>query len=264
MATVSDLGRRIKAKYPGIYDDLPDDEVGRRIKTKYPESYGDFSDRPSPPPAPTAQNNPAFANMGNPDLRMLDLLPTAGGIAGGLGGAALGAMAGGVGAVPGEIAGSAAGGAAGEGLRQYLKGERVNPGKIVVQGGLQGAGQAAGLGVAKGLGMAASRMAGIAGKARGIEAIAEQPASKILDKFGNPAIPAVPGRPGIPGKGMGFPLRVGHIPISVPVPAKALDKLARTLEHPGFRRFMRQSPKGAANYLTSLFYADQPDATAQP
>jgi hypothetical protein len=31
-----ELGQRVKAKYPGIYDDLADDEVGRRLKAKYP------------------------------------------------------------------------------------------------------------------------------------------------------------------------------------------------------------------------------------
>jgi hypothetical protein len=44
MPTVSDLGRRIKRKYPGAYDDLSDEEVGRRIKAKYPGDYGDFVD----------------------------------------------------------------------------------------------------------------------------------------------------------------------------------------------------------------------------
>lgn len=36
MPTIEDLGRKIKAKYRGQYDDLSDYEVGRRIKAKYP------------------------------------------------------------------------------------------------------------------------------------------------------------------------------------------------------------------------------------
>jgi hypothetical protein len=42
---ISDLGRKVKAKYPGVYDDLPDAEVGRRVRAKYPE-YSDFENEP--------------------------------------------------------------------------------------------------------------------------------------------------------------------------------------------------------------------------
>lgn len=44
MATVEDLGKKVKAKYPGQYDDLPDIEVGQKVKAKFPDSYGDFTD----------------------------------------------------------------------------------------------------------------------------------------------------------------------------------------------------------------------------
>jgi hypothetical protein len=40
---VSDLGRKVKRKYPGTYDDLSDAEVGRRVKAKFPE-YADFDE----------------------------------------------------------------------------------------------------------------------------------------------------------------------------------------------------------------------------
>jgi hypothetical protein len=43
-ATITDLGQKVKAKYHGQYDDLPDDEVGRRVKTKFPGAYDDFAD----------------------------------------------------------------------------------------------------------------------------------------------------------------------------------------------------------------------------
>jgi hypothetical protein len=43
MPTIEDLGRKVKAKYPGIYDDLSDTELGERIKAKYP-GYDDFTD----------------------------------------------------------------------------------------------------------------------------------------------------------------------------------------------------------------------------
>ncbi len=60
MANVAELGQKVKGKYPGQYDDLPDDEVGRRLKAKFPGAYDDFSDdapKAQPqaqPPAPAA------------------------------------------------------------------------------------------------------------------------------------------------------------------------------------------------------------------
>lgn len=42
--TIIDLGRKVKAKYPGQYDDLSDDEVGRKVKSKFPGQYDDFTD----------------------------------------------------------------------------------------------------------------------------------------------------------------------------------------------------------------------------
>ncbi|MCE5309641.1 MAG: hypothetical protein LLG20_18560 [Acidobacteriales bacterium] len=47
--TIVDLGKKIKAKFPGQYDDLADDELGRRTKAKFPGSYDDFADTPKPP-----------------------------------------------------------------------------------------------------------------------------------------------------------------------------------------------------------------------
>lgn len=46
MPDVAELGRKVKAKYPGAYDDLPDVEVGRKVKAKYPGAYDDFTDVP--------------------------------------------------------------------------------------------------------------------------------------------------------------------------------------------------------------------------
>lgn len=44
MPTIIDLGQKVKAKYPGVYDDLSDLEVGEKVKAKYPGSYDDFTD----------------------------------------------------------------------------------------------------------------------------------------------------------------------------------------------------------------------------
>jgi len=50
---VGELGRRVKAKYPGAYDDLTDEDVGRRVKAKYPGAYDDFTDTPAAQLSPT-------------------------------------------------------------------------------------------------------------------------------------------------------------------------------------------------------------------
>jgi hypothetical protein len=47
--TIADLGKKVKAKYPGQYDDLPDADVGKRVKAKYPGAYDDFTDAPPQP-----------------------------------------------------------------------------------------------------------------------------------------------------------------------------------------------------------------------
>ena len=44
MKTVKDLGRLIKKKYPGSYDDLSDEDVGRLVKAQYPGDYNDFEE----------------------------------------------------------------------------------------------------------------------------------------------------------------------------------------------------------------------------
>lgn len=48
MATIIDLGRLVKAKYPGQYDDLSDYEVGQKVKGRYAGQYDDFVDAPEP------------------------------------------------------------------------------------------------------------------------------------------------------------------------------------------------------------------------
>jgi hypothetical protein len=53
MPTTSDLGRAIKTKYPGQYDDLDDGALGRAMQQKFQGQYDDFVDAPSPAKAPT-------------------------------------------------------------------------------------------------------------------------------------------------------------------------------------------------------------------
>lgn len=52
--TIIDLGQKVKAKYPGQYDDLTDEDVGRKVKAKYPKEYADFSEL-NYTPKPVAQ-----------------------------------------------------------------------------------------------------------------------------------------------------------------------------------------------------------------
>lgn len=61
MPTVAELGARVKAKYPGSYDDLADDDLGRRIKAKYPGSYDDFAEVEA-----ASQQPPARPFVGEP------------------------------------------------------------------------------------------------------------------------------------------------------------------------------------------------------
>ena len=44
------LGRRVKDKYPGVYDDIPDGVLGRKVKAKFPGAYDDFTDTGYTPP----------------------------------------------------------------------------------------------------------------------------------------------------------------------------------------------------------------------
>src|SRR5579863_1534606 len=59
--TVEDLGRMVKSKYPGQYDDLGDADLGRKVRTKYPGSYDDFVDTPT-----TAIPNPVRSGTAVP------------------------------------------------------------------------------------------------------------------------------------------------------------------------------------------------------
>jgi hypothetical protein len=47
MASVADLGKAVKAKHPGAYDDMDDADLGRSVKAKFPGDYDDFADEGS-------------------------------------------------------------------------------------------------------------------------------------------------------------------------------------------------------------------------
>lgn len=117
MADVSELGRMVKAKYPGAYDDMGDAALGAQVKAKFPGSYDDFADTTAAPVAlerrttrTTMMGARPRASMENFGEASAAALPYAGGMAGGF----LGAPAG----PPGMVLGAALGGSGGEALRQ--------------------------------------------------------------------------------------------------------------------------------------------------
>lgn len=151
MPTVSELGQRVKAKYPGAYNDLPDDELGRRIKAKFPGSYEDFSDSgfAAAAPAATSVADP-FASAAI-RRRALGVLPYAGGLTGGLAGGALGGLFFGAPGLPAAIEGAAYGGAIGEKMRRTLSGEPQSATATLGAAGEQAALEAGGGLLAKGV-----------------------------------------------------------------------------------------------------------------
>lgn len=136
MATVVDLGKAVKAKYPGVYDDVPDRDLGMRVRAAYPDAYGDYSDVAAPSEATRVGAEPATNRNRSwgADLTRaaLGTARPAGGWAGGALGAARGAslgsrfgpggalagslILGGLGAAAGGASGEAVGGKVGEGL----------------------------------------------------------------------------------------------------------------------------------------------------
>src|SRR5262245_5484098 len=45
---IRELGKKVKAKYPGQYDDLSDEDLGRKVKARFPGAYDDFTDTQQP------------------------------------------------------------------------------------------------------------------------------------------------------------------------------------------------------------------------
>ncbi len=46
MPTIEDLGKSVKAKYAGQYDDMEDGELGKLVKAKFPNDYADYHPTP--------------------------------------------------------------------------------------------------------------------------------------------------------------------------------------------------------------------------
>lgn len=67
MPTVEDLGNKVKAKYPGSYDDMSSVDLGRRFKVKHPGAYDDFTEAA---PAPPSSRSESLIERGKKDLHM--------------------------------------------------------------------------------------------------------------------------------------------------------------------------------------------------
>lgn len=150
------LAARMRAKFPGAYDDLPDDVLEQKIVSKYPE-YRDLAD-----PKNVSGSGTGTADNRDTIDKVMDWVPTAAGMAGGILGGTAGTIFGmGVGAAPGAIGGATVLGAGGEAVRRIVQNIRhgITPDTtgmselkgIALEGGAQGAYEAGGQVAAKAL-----------------------------------------------------------------------------------------------------------------
>lgn len=116
--TVEDLGKKVKVKYPGSYDDIPDAELGARVKTKHPE-YSDFADLPGSGSMPNLRGTPVGGIEGAAPIAgrfAAEQLPAAGAAIGG----SIGTVAS-PSLVVNPVTGAMAGATAGSALKGILK-----------------------------------------------------------------------------------------------------------------------------------------------
>lgn len=59
MATTADLGKLVKSKHPGAYDDMSDADLGAKVKAAHPGSYDDFQDEAPAAPTPSPEERVA-------------------------------------------------------------------------------------------------------------------------------------------------------------------------------------------------------------
>lgn len=64
MPTVEDLGKAVKAKYPGAYDDLDNVALGQMVQKKYPGSYEDYTPIQAQKPSSDAWAAPQIPGSG--------------------------------------------------------------------------------------------------------------------------------------------------------------------------------------------------------
>lgn len=132
------LAAKVRAKYPGVYDDMDDAALERAVVAKHPE-YQDLVQPAQAAPERTWTDT------------AVDALPSIGGALGGLVGAAAGPV--------GAIGGAALGGAGGEGFRQSIQTLRGKEAPRTTGGALRTMTQEGAMqGGAEGLGLGAGRL----------------------------------------------------------------------------------------------------------
>lgn len=250
MPTVEDLGRSLKAKYPGKYDDLSDADLGSRVRAKYP-AYNDYTDAP-------AQSAPAGLSRRDVMNAIPTMLP--GVSAGQLAGIAPQAL-GFTGGVVGGPGGAAIGGTLGETARQALLEEQIDPGRIAGEGAFQG-----GLGlVGSGLGSLARMASRTRGLAPWVEPTAlvtakrpPAPPSKMASMAGNALRMGLPiggyASGGIPGALVGAALpQAGRVALR----AVTHPRTAALLASPAFQQIAKQSPRAAGELVKEALASDE-------
>ena len=166
MPTLDELGQKVKAKYPGTYDDVSDRELGQKVKEKYPDAYSDFSgfSKPKGQTAAQRESKRRIANIGveqaAADQKQGDInakTKFAGQMAEALPFAAAAPFTGGMALLP-ALGTMAAAGAAGGALREGIKatgGSNEIPksmGDLALTLGIDAATGAAGEGLGRGIG----------------------------------------------------------------------------------------------------------------
>lgn len=150
------LAQKIRAKFPGVYDDMDDAALERAVLAKYPE-YADLSqpDKPQSSAAPSLADqliadNPALpltARAGAWMLRMAKANPVQ---TGAMIGGTLASLPTAGASFPLAMAATGAGGALGAGAGQLASGQRPDLGTMAKEGALSAAGEGVGRGVVAG------------------------------------------------------------------------------------------------------------------
>lgn len=77
MATIEEIGRRLKKQYPGTLDDVSDAEVGRRLRARYPEALNDVQGDDAPSRALLGESlnptDPRFKGKTGPEAKQAAL-----------------------------------------------------------------------------------------------------------------------------------------------------------------------------------------------
>ena len=244
MPTIAELGQKVKAKYPGAYDDLPDDELGRKLKAKFPGSYDDFTD--TAPPAshaspdimdyiPALPSTPFRFSLG----QAADAAPAIGGIFGG---------------ITGGIPGAALYGAAGESMKRAVRRMPMDPKAIALAGGKQAAYEAGGAALGVGAALASK---GVAAGSKAAEAALANPFVRRALRRGGGLLPLGGGLThGIPGM-----LAGAALPLAVRGAIRMGPKAAELIGSDAFIELARHAPSAAARLYRKTALAEQADAT---